>query len=92
MRLIFGALWVVFAGMLSSAHAQGFRMPALFDVTDVIAPDTLNVRAAPDADAKYIGDLAADATGIEVLTFDDSGKWGLINWHDSEGWLAMRFL
>lgn len=73
-----------------SAFAQG--LPALHDVTGVVAGDVLNLRAAPDAGAPVIGSLAPDARKIEVVALSADGKWGQISQGESSGWAAMRYL
>ena len=75
----------------------GFASPALaeptyFRFTGVAVDDTLNVRSEPSAKGEDIGDIAPDATGIEVTTLDESGDWGRIVWEDGDGWIATRFL
>lgn len=66
--------------------------PGYYRVTGVASDDTLNVRLAPDGDSEDIGDLAHDATGIEVFDRDESGNWGRIVWEEGNGWISMRFL
>ena len=66
--------------------------PSYHRVTGVTPDDTLNVRAEPSADSADIGDLAHDATGIELIGTDPTGKWGRIVWGDGNGWIATRFL
>lgn len=66
--------------------------PALYDVYDVIAPDTLNVRGGPGGSFPDIGDLSAHATRIEVVSLDESGKWGMIRWNEGLGWVSMRYM
>ena len=67
-------------------------LPSLYDVTGVETDDVLNVRAGPDADAPVIGTLAPDATAIEVVSVDPSGRWGEVNVGEGAGWAALRFL
>ena len=74
------------------ALAQQTGLPALYDVYDVIHPDTLNVRDGPDSSFPDIGDLKADATRLEVIMTDERGEWGLIRWGEGEGWVSMRYL
>ena len=56
------------------------------------ADDTLNVRAAPNASSADIGDLAYNASRLEVAGTDASGNWGRIVWEEGEGWISMRYL
>ena len=73
-----------------SVSAQSF--PALFDVVGVAVEDTLNIRAEPSAMAEKIGALAHDATGIEVVSQNESGSWGRINQGETSGWVSLRYL
>ncbi len=70
----------------------GLAEPSYRRVTGVAANDVLNVRAAPSASAADIGDLPHDARGIEVLEFEQSGKWARIGLAESDGWVSTRFL
>ena len=77
------------------AAAQDGPLPALFAVTGVDAGDTLNVRAAPDPSAPVLFDLAAGATGVEIVRVEQDGAgrpWGLVGAPEAAGWTAMRFL
>ena len=67
-------------------------LPNLYDVTVVATWDTLNIREAPDGQAKVIATLPATAKGVEVVARDPSGKWGKVNAGERSGWVAMRFL
>lgn len=71
---------------------QEYILPTLFDVTGVAADDVLNIRAAPDAGAEIIGALAPDARDIEVVGYDDTGRWARINTDGQSGWVALRYL
>lgn len=68
------------------------HLPNLFDVTVVETWDTLNVREAPDGQAKIVGTLPSTAKGVELLAHDASGKWGRVNVGETSGWVALRFL
>ncbi|WP_135502654.1 SH3 domain-containing protein [Roseovarius aestuariivivens] len=67
-------------------------LPAFYDVTDVAETDVLNIRSEPRIGGSIIGTLAADATDVEVVAYDDSGEWGRINTQERAGWVALRFL
>jgi uncharacterized membrane protein len=84
------ALAATVVAVATAASAQ--TLPSLFDVTGVAPSDLLNVREGPDTSETIIGRLAADARGIEVVTLDPSGGWGLINAGERAGWVSMRFL
>ncbi|MCP3972302.1 MAG: hypothetical protein GY717_18660 [Rhodobacteraceae bacterium] len=66
--------------------------PKTYRVVGVAAGDTLNVREAPAASSADIGDLPPGTGGVEIIGTDPSGKWGLIVWQESNGWVSMRFL
>ena len=81
--------------LLSAAPAlatQEYVLPTLFDVTGVTADDVLNIRAQPDAGAEIVGTLAPDATRIEVVAHDESGRWGRVIAGERSGWVSMRYL
>ncbi len=75
-----------------TAPTLALAEPSYHRVTGVASDDTLNVRSAPDASSADIGDLAHDATAIEVSRTDASGGWGRILWNEGNGWISMRFL
>ncbi len=78
--------------LLAGAALADPQFPALYDVTAVAADDRLNLRAAPSADAARVGDLAADAVGVEAVEIDDTGRWLLIGQGEISGWAAARYL
>ena len=61
-------------------------------MTGVAANDLLNIRAAPSANAEIIGTLSPRARHIEVVGYDDTGRWAQINTGEISGWAALRFL
>lgn len=67
-------------------------LPALYDVTNVQANDTLNIRQSPSVSASIIGGLTPDQTGVEVIARNDEGDWGLINTGEMAGWVSLRYL
>jgi uncharacterized membrane protein len=87
-------LSVLFFGLSTVAGADDIAppLPALYGVVDVASDDALNVRAAPDASARIVGILAADADNIEVVDLSLQGKWARINAGESTGWVSMRYL
>ena len=87
--LVLGAL--LLAAWPASATPE-YILPTLFDVTEVAADDVLNIRAAPNANAEIIGTLAPDARHIEVVGYDDTGRWARINTEGRSGWAALRYL
>ena len=82
-------LWMLLA-LPAAATQDGW--PALHDVTGVSADDVLNVRAAPDASSAVVGQLAHDATGIEVIRPNPRLTWGLVNVGEGTGWVSLRYL
>ncbi|MEL7345110.1 MAG: SH3 domain-containing protein [Pseudomonadota bacterium] len=85
----FVALWMIIFAIPLAAQSN---FPALFDVTDVAANDTLNVRAQPDVAADIIGELDPSSSDVEVFGTDPSGNWAHVNILDQAGWVAIRFL
>lgn len=66
--------------------------PKAYTVGELSAGDHLNVRAGPSGGAEDIGDLAAGAGPLDVLSVDPSGAWGRIHWGERDGWVALRYL
>ena len=75
-----------------AAATQEYILPTLFDVTGVAANDVLNIRAAPNASATIIGTLSPRARDIEVVGYDETGRWARINTGERSGWAALRYL
>jgi len=87
-RLLAAVLvWVGFA-LLASADP----FPMLYDVTGVAPNDELNIRAEPQASSLRLGALAYNARNIEIVRTDTKGRWGLLNWGETTGWVSMRYL
>ncbi|SLN32982.1 SH3 domain-containing protein [Roseisalinus antarcticus] len=70
----------------------GNGLPALFDVAGVAADDTLNVRSGPGTDSPVIGELAPDRQGVEIVSTDASGNWGLMNLEERAGWVSLAYM
>lgn len=87
-------LSVFFSIVAISAAADSIAptFPALYSVTGVEADDQLNIRAAPDGVSEIIGQLANDATDVEVFALSRKGQWALLNSGETSGWVALRFL
>jgi uncharacterized membrane protein len=66
-------------------------LPAIFEVSGLKAGDHLNVRAAPSAKAKDIGDLKA-GTRVEVTAIDPNVGWAQIVYGEWTAWAYARFL
>jgi len=75
-----------------AAATQEYTLPTLFDVTGVEADDVLNIREGPSATAAIIGELSPDARDIEVVGYDESGRWARVNTGEQGGWAALRYL
>ncbi len=69
-----------------------YTLPTLFNVTGVAANDMLVIRAAPNASAAIIGTLSPHARDIEVVGYDETGRWARINTGERSGWAALRYL
>ena len=93
LRAVRGVLLGLFLVVaLPVAATQEYILPTLFDVTGVAADDVLNIRDAPNAGAAIIGTLAPYARDIEVVGYDDTGRWARINIGEHSGWAALRYL
>jgi len=84
--LVLGAL-----ALPAAATAQQ-DWPAMFYVTGVAAGDVLNVRAAPEASAAVVGQIAPKTRGIEGIAPNEDGTWALVNTGEGTGWVSLRFL
>ncbi|WP_425046864.1 SH3 domain-containing protein [Primorskyibacter sp. S87] len=82
-------LWVL---ALLSGPATAQDLPAMFSVTGVNPGDVLNIRQQPDAGSGILGELAPDATGVEIVQRSDDGKWGQVAFGESTGWVSTRYL
>lgn len=83
-------LLTLFSLLAAPMFAQG--LPRLFDVTGVETDDVLNMRASPRGTGRKVGELAPDATGIEVTEYSESGEWGRVNIGETTGWVSMEFM
>lgn len=63
-----------------------------YQVTDVALDDTLNIRAEPSASSEILGEYLPNATHIEVLGYDVSGRWVEVGLGERNGWVALRYL
>jgi uncharacterized membrane protein len=80
------------AGAGPAAATQEYVLPTLFDVAGVAATNQLNVRAGPGMEHPVIARLPADATGVEVVAHDRTGRWGRVTVAEGSGWVFMRYL
>lgn len=88
---------LLFAGALAllpiSASAQEvFVDPLLYDVSGVASDDVLNIREFADASSPIIGAFGPYEGQIEVIGLAPGGRWGLVNFEERSGWVAMRFM
>lgn len=83
-------LAVLLCCLALAARAQPF--PALYDVIDVASNDVLNIRAEPSATSPIIGALAPNASGVEIVRLDDTGRWARVRAAEQMGWASTRFL
>lgn len=84
-------LFCLFLAGPAMATVDGF--PALFNVSGVASDDTLNVRMEPSASSDIVGELEANAIGVEVLRLDPTGNWARVAVDpETMGWVAVRFL
>jgi len=88
----FLSLFFVFMTFGTVALAQSQEYPALFNVTDVPHGDVLNVRAGPGVNHPIIATLARDATGIEAVGTNETGRWARVSVGEISGWASIRFL
>ncbi|AXC49260.1 peptide-binding protein [Paracoccus suum] len=72
------------------ATAAPAAFPVLARVSGVASGDVLNIRAFPKADASILGELAPDATGVELMAERDG--WYLVNTGERSGWASGRYL
>lgn len=73
------------------AFAENF--PALYDVVDVAADDSLNIRANPSNKAPVIGTLEHNAAYVQIEALDPSGRWAQVSAGESGmGWVFARYL
>ncbi len=87
MRLASGTLALVLLAQSAAAD-----WPALHDVIGVEANDVLNIRVGPSANADVIGALGPFDEGVEVISTDETGAWGLVNTGEGAGWASLDFL
>ncbi len=79
------------------AQAQGWSdpdpLPALYNVTGVASDDTLNIRRMPSGKSEKFDVLAHDATFVEVIALNETGRWGQINTGEAGmGWVSMAYM
>ena len=70
------------------ASAQEF--PALYNVTEVVEGDVLNMRTRPTENGTVIGSLPFNAEHVEVIAEEDG--WGRVNADGLSGWVSLDFM
>jgi len=85
-------LFLAFLWMGLPAMATIYDWPALYDVIGVAGDDSLNIRAEPNGSADIIGELAHDASNIEVVAINEAETWGLVNIGEASGWVSLYFM
>ncbi|WP_353535655.1 SH3 domain-containing protein [Cognatishimia sp. WU-CL00825] len=66
--------------------------PILANVINVANNDVLNIRIDPDPSSEILGVLPPDASDIELVDHDPSGRWGLVNSNEVSGWVRLTYL
>jgi uncharacterized membrane protein len=86
-------LLAALCGALSLAAAPAPERLAEVSVSGVRANDVLNLRSAPDARARIVGSLPANAQNIAVVGQSTAGvDWLMIDKGGVRGWVNARFL
>ena len=67
-------------------------LPSLVEVKGVASNDSLNVRIDPDHTTEIVGELAFNATDVEVVAHSEDGRWSLVNTGETSGWVRNKFL
>lgn len=65
--------------------------PVQLRVTKVPAGGHLHLRAAPDNEARELGEIPWNATDLEPRD-GRQGDWQRVRWHGVEGWASTRYL
>lgn len=79
------------AALLADGHEPD-SFPVLGNVVNVASDDVLNIRIDPDHQSELLGELAHDATNVEIVGTDETGRWGLINSYEASGWVRLSFI
>ena len=83
-------LILALALLAAPALAQTPYETGYYAVSGVAPDDALNIRAAPDADAAIIGELAFDAVNVEVTGRE--GNWARVSRGEQAGWVSFTYL
>lgn len=87
--------WIILAALTFLALCFNWNpaAAATYEVTGVRADDVLNIRAAPRASAKKVGEYGPRDKGIRI--YRRSGNWALTGRSDPnrpDGWVNTRYL
>ena len=83
----------VFALLAGALLATSAAAGPLVQVTGVADDDSLNLRAAPDANSARVGTIDSHDQKIEVIAVDTKGvDWVKIRRGKTEGWVNAKFL
>ncbi|WP_166417694.1 COG3650 family protein [Cochlodiniinecator piscidefendens] len=85
-------VWIFLAFFAVPVFAQEWELPALYDVSGVVANDVLNVREAPTGSAPIVSSLRPNQTDIEVLHLSDDQRWARVALDEISGWASVSFL
>jgi len=86
---------VLLAVLLSTGALAAPAPSERYAVQGVAADDVLNLRAAPSAEARKVGELPARARGVEAIRCvepESGGRWCRVRHDGEEGWANARFL
>ncbi len=65
--------------------------PRLGNVVNVADGDALNIRLKPHHLSEAIGTLPARAVDVEVVNYDETGKWALVNSREASGYVRRSY-
>ena len=83
----------IVAALTACALATAAAAGPLVSVTGVADDDSLNLRAAPDANSARVGTIDAHDTKIEVIAVDTKGvDWVKVRKGTVSGWVNAKFL
>ncbi|MBM7067144.1 COG3650 family protein [Actibacterium sp. 188UL27-1] len=67
-------------------------VPGLFRVSGVASNDVLNIREEPTVRSPILSAYPFDARGIEVVGYNETGRWAKVGLGERNGWVAAKFL
>ncbi|MCK5916928.1 MAG: SH3 domain-containing protein [Cocleimonas sp.] len=80
--------------IFSTLFLSSIAVADLYEVTNINATDSLNVRSASRVSSPIISSLPYNAKQIVVLTSirNRGNRWSKISWNDKEGWVNAYYL